>query len=95
MSVVDEQAADDPDLITKVQTQLREWFGQEADAWQLLRHDKIPRAIPAQKTMPDQNIRLGDGIYQCGDHLGVASINTALASGRAVAEAIASDLKTC
>ena len=95
VSIVDDHAADDPQLIKNVQAQLREWFGQQSDSWKLLRHDRISRAIPSQKKIDDQNIRLGSGIYQCGDHLGVASINAAMASGRTAAEAVLTDLKTC
>jgi phytoene dehydrogenase-like protein len=95
VSIVDDRAADAPDLIENVRTQLREWFGPGTSAWHLLRHDRIPRAIPSQPSIAAENIRLGDGIYQCGDHLGIASINTALATGRSAAEAILSDQKTC
>jgi predicted NAD/FAD-dependent oxidoreductase len=38
-------------------------------------------------------VRLGNGLYQCGDHCGVASLNTALASGTAAAEALLEDLE--
>lgn len=93
VSIIDDLAAEDSNLMANVQTQLREWFGQQADDWKLLRHDRIRRAIPAQSSIAQQSIRLAEGIYQCGDHLGVASINTALASGRAAAEAILRDIQ--
>lgn len=92
VSIVDNHAAENSHLVAEVQTQLRQWFGHGVDAWKLLRHDKIPCALPVQRRIADQDTRLAEGIYQCGDHFGVASINTALASGRAAAEAILCDL---
>jgi predicted NAD/FAD-dependent oxidoreductase len=35
---------------------------------------------------------LRKGLYQCGDHCGIASIDTSLASGTAAAEAVLEDL---
>ena len=95
LSVVDEQASDDPNLWIAVRSQLRDWFGEMTESWKLLRHVRIAMAVPVQKIPPVASVRLGDGRYQCGDHMGVASINTALVSGREAAEAVIEDLKIC
>jgi phytoene dehydrogenase-like protein len=95
VSVVDSSSVDDPDLVDHVRAQLREWFGDAANSWHLLRQERICRAVPVQHCLPDSPIRLGRGRYQCGDHLGVASIDTALASGRKAADAVIEDLLLC
>jgi predicted NAD/FAD-dependent oxidoreductase len=44
--------------------------------------------VPAQTTLTAKRVQAAPGVYLCGDHCGVASINTALASGTAAADAI-------
>lgn len=92
ISVVDSEAADAPDLEDQVRRQLADWFGAGTKAWELLRIDRIPRAVPSQLVVSEKSPRLGKGLYQCGDHCGIASIDTALASGTAAAEAVQEDL---
>jgi phytoene dehydrogenase-like protein len=78
-----------PDLTERVTGQLRDWFGAVVDRWEVLRVDQVARAQPVQP--PDHRptgTRTVDGIVIAGDHLHDASINGALASGRAAAEAI-------
>lgn len=91
ISVVDPEAADAQDLEECVRRQLAEWFGEGTAGWDLLRIDRIPRAVPSQRTAPQKPPRLAKGLYQCGDHCGVASLNTALASGTAAAAALLED----
>jgi predicted NAD/FAD-dependent oxidoreductase len=91
VSVVDSEAAAATDLEERVRHQLADWFGADTLAWGLLRIDRIPRAVPSQRVLPEKSPRLGKGLYQCGDHCGVASLNTALASGTAAAEALLDD----
>jgi phytoene dehydrogenase-like protein len=91
ISVVDPEAAAAPNLEEKVRLQLTDWFGKKANAWELLRIDRIPRAVPSQRLVEDKPARLSKGLYQCGDHCGIASLNTALASGTAAAEAVLED----
>jgi phytoene dehydrogenase-like protein len=93
ISVVDPEASAAADLEGLVRCQLVDWFGAEAHDWELLRIDRIPRAVPCQRVLPEVSVRLGNGLYQCGDHCGVASLNTALASGTAAAEALLEDLE--
>lgn len=91
VSVVDPEAAAAVDLEDRVSRQLSEWFGETTREWQLLKIDRISRAVPAQSLAADKPVRLRAGLYQCGDHCGIASINSALASGTAAARAVLDD----
>jgi hypothetical protein len=95
ISVIDPQFAKAPDLENQVRQQLLDWFGESTQAWELLRIDRIPYAVPSQRTVEEKPARLKPGLYQCGDHCGIASIDTALASGTAAAEAILKDFPSC
>ena len=95
VSVVDSQLANAVDLEDQVRRQLLVWFGESTIAWELLRIDRIPQAVPSQHEAPDIPARFRQGLYQCGDHCGIASINTALASGTAAAQAILEDFPIC
>jgi phytoene dehydrogenase-like protein len=91
VSVVDAEAAVSRDLEERVRRQLFDWFGADTRGWGLLRIDRIPHAVPSQRVADDKPARLARGLYQCGDHCGIASLNTALASGTAAAEAVLED----
>lgn len=91
ISVVDPEAAAAPDLEERVRHQLAGWFGADTRAWKLLRIDSISRAVPSQRVASEKSPRIGKALYQCGDHCGIASLNTALASGTAAAEAFLDD----
>ncbi len=91
ISVVDPEFAGAPDLEEQVRRQLNEWFGMSAKEWILLRVDRIPDAVPSQRMADDKPPRVRKGVYQCGDHCGIASIDTALASGTAAAMAVMVD----
>lgn len=92
LSVVDPEAAAVPDLEGTVRRQLVDWFGAGTKAWELLRIDRIPHAVPSQREAPEKPARLRKGLYQCGDHCGIASIDTALVSGTAAGKAVLEDL---
>jgi hypothetical protein len=78
---------------------LKDDFGIDASAWQLLRVTRIPNALPDQRCAAMSDVpkrsRLRDGLYLCGDHTDHRSINGALASGRRAGEAVLGDLGTC
>ncbi|UCE04144.1 MAG: FAD-dependent oxidoreductase [Candidatus Latescibacterota bacterium] len=78
-----------------VRQQLQDWFGGASRDWELLRHQTIRHALPAQlpkaRTMPPHP-RVQSGLYLCGDHLGNASIQGAMLAGRRAAEAVIEDL---
>ena len=90
--MVDPEAAASPELEEQVRRQMVDWFGAGTKAWELLRIDRIPHAVPSQRVAAEKPARLRKGLYQCGDHCGIASIDTALASGTAAAKAVLEDL---
>jgi phytoene dehydrogenase-like protein len=75
-----------------VRRQCIDWFGAEAGGWQHLRTYRIPYALPEQAppflSPPEKPVVRRAGLYVCGDHARTASLNGALAAGRAAAEAI-------
>lgn len=80
-------------LVQKVLEQMKQWFGNQVDAWKHIRTYKIDNALPAQEPplqdVSSKPMQIGRGLYQCGDYGGIASIQTALQSGRVVGEALA------
>lgn len=75
-----------------VRQQLVDWYGGEVTEWESLESFEIKHALP-QQTMDSPvheagYLKLSDELWICGDHLGEASINSALGSGRAAAESI-------
>lgn len=83
------------ELQRAVRDQLIDWFGLKAGGWEHLRTDRIPYALPEQKppflSPPERPVRRRPGLYVCGDHTRTASLNGALASGRAAARAVVAD----
>ena len=95
VSVIDDQFTNAADLEDQVRRQSLDWFGESTKAWELLRIDRIPQAVPSQREAPEKPARFRKGLYQCGDHCGIASLNTALVSGTAAAQAILEDFPIC
>ena len=91
-SVLKHDFASDDILIQKVLEQMKQWFGNEVDAWKHVRTYKIINALPNQKPpladVSSKPMQVLKGLYQCGDYGGIASIQTALQSGRLVGEAL-------
>jgi len=83
---------DDQQLETAVRAQLTEWFGASVKGWRYLRIYRIPHALPMQvppvfdPTSRPAQIR--PGLFVCGEHQNVASIQWAMVSGRQAAEAV-------
>ncbi|NDV63565.1 FAD-dependent oxidoreductase [Puniceicoccales bacterium CK1056] len=88
VSVVDRVAIASDKLESQVREQLAAWFGQGAQNWNHLRTYQIPEAVPAQGQFRPPAIQLAPGLFRCGDYTGVASLDTALASGAQTAKAI-------
>lgn len=84
----------DAELEAESRRQLRGWFGAAVDGWTHLRTYRVPHAHPDQRPgfSPKQQVRLGDGVYVCGDHRDTASTQGALYSGRRTASAVWADL---
>ena len=88
---------DSETLKDEVCAQLGEWFGAQVEEWSLLRTYRIDQALPRfddqSPHTTQQQARLGDRLYLCGDYREDASINGALRSGRRAAEQLLSDLR--
>ncbi|MET0297899.1 MAG: FAD-dependent oxidoreductase [Microbacterium sp.] len=73
-----------------VRRQLADIQQVDTRAWELLRRDDIPHALPAQPAplRVASPARIGERIYVAGDHRDTASIQGALVSGDRVARAV-------
>ena len=91
-SVLKHDFASEEMLVQKVLEQMKQWFGNEVDAWKHVRTYKIINALPIQEPpladVSSKPMQVRKGLYQCGDYGGIASIQTALQSGRLVGEAL-------
>lgn len=94
--VVGSPPASDDALEDQVRQQLRDWFGASVELWDHLRTYRIPYALPEQRppflSPPERPVRRRSGLYVCGDHRYTASLNGAIGSGRAAANAVLNDL---
>jgi phytoene dehydrogenase-like protein len=86
-------ARSDPSAAPKesdVRRQLGEIWAADTAAWQLLRRDDIPHALPAQPSplRVTSPTRLADGLCVAGDHRDTASIQGALVSGERAARSV-------
>ncbi|MFT7617252.1 MAG: phytoene dehydrogenase-like protein [Planctomycetota bacterium] len=82
----------DADVEASVTTQMREWYGDQVDSWQLLRIDRVKEALPVSGS-GDHKATMPAGVFRCGDYLISPSIQGAMGSGRTTAEAVASWLE--
>jgi hypothetical protein len=85
-------------LEADVRNQLRRWFGNQVNGWGVLAGYPIAYAVPLQTGFPqDRPAPVDGGVFLCGDYVGSASIQGALASGSkaaiAVSAAVARDSK--
>lgn len=70
-----------------VRAQLATWFGRDVTTWRHLATVDVPVALPAAVDARPRPVESADGWIVAGDHLGVPSLQTALASARAAAAA--------
>ena len=95
VTVVGDPMEDNPLLERSVRQQLISWFGLAAGGWEHLRTDRIRYALPEQAppflSPPERSVRRRPGLYVCGDHRRTASLNGAIAPGRAAAQAALAD----
>ncbi len=89
MSVVSPQFLRKKNLKQLVVDQLEQWYGTEVRSWRYLKTHRIKRPVPCPVGMSLKiSSKVREGLYRCGDYMGVASLNTAIKSGRKAAEAI-------
>ena len=84
--VGDKQISDDV-LEEKVQAELVKWFGRE-NVWQHLKTYRIPQALPQffQNSSVNDNLKINEYTYRCGDYTAYPSLNAAMKTGREAAE---------
>ncbi len=79
-----------------VRAQLAGWFGSAVARWELLRVDRVERALPCFPPGRSKNavqpVCLREGVVVCGDHRELPSLQGALASGRRAAREVAAQL---
>ena len=75
------------ELVESARKQLVSWFGESSKSWKNIRNYRIRRAVPSCSAPMDLEMKI-NGIYRCGDYLGLPSIDSAMRSGRKVAESI-------
>jgi protoporphyrinogen oxidase len=86
---------DDDALDAACRSQLRTWFGESMGEARMIHVDRIERALPdqsrARSEKPRWPVKVGDGLYACGDWLENPSIDGALSSGKRCAQAVLGD----
>jgi protoporphyrinogen oxidase len=95
-TIVGALEASDAVVERDVRGQMTEWFGAATvRGWRHLRTYRIPWAqfdqSPGRLDPAERDVRLGEGVYVCGDHREQASINGALHAGRRAADAVLAD----
>jgi len=85
-------AIDDTTLSENMKTELKKWYGNQVDDWKMLKTFRIKYALPNQEKVSNEvspsEIKIGENLFICGDHLMNGSINAAMKSGRLTAELI-------
>ncbi|MEV4050241.1 NAD(P)/FAD-dependent oxidoreductase [Amycolatopsis sp. NPDC049688] len=78
----------------EVRRALARLYRTDTSRWPLVNRYEIPRALPSMPPPHEirRPVRLGDGLYVCGDHRDTSSLQGALASGARAARAVLADL---
>lgn len=71
----------------KIQAELKKWFGSNHE-WRHLKTYKIPEALPQFFTdsTTENTLQINENLYRCGDYTAYPSLNSAMKTGREVAE---------
>jgi len=83
-----EHGLSEEELTARLRTELVAWFGPMAHMWRHLRTYRIEQALPvyAPGQPVQQELKLTDTLFRCGDWVSYPSLNAALGTGRQVAE---------
>lgn len=83
---------DDATLAENMKKELKQWYGNKVESWEMLKAYRIDYALPNQESVrneiPISEIKISNTLYICGDNLLNGSINAALKTGRLAAEAM-------
>lgn len=75
-----------------LRAELAEYFGAAAHDWRVLRVDRVPRALPAYDPAAAEALArtpsVLNGVYLCGDAMGMGALESAIGSGAAAAERV-------
>ncbi len=90
VSIKDDPASEDQELLREVTSELSGWFGPTVNSWKHLRTYRIQNALPAYRSgsLPGPGYRNEQGVWICGDTEQHPSLQGAMNSGRLVAEAL-------
>ena len=85
----------DETLSENIKTELKTWFGNSVNDWQMIKTYRIKYALPNQDNIKNDleisDLKINENLFICGDHLMNGSINAAMKSGRLVAELISQE----
>lgn len=89
VNIIGNNELSDNILIKKVQSELVEWFGAGND-WRHLKTYRIKDALPQyfQASAAENELKINEFTYRCGDYTAYPSLNAAMKTGREVAEMI-------
>ena len=93
-SVIGQKKKRIEELEVEARQQLIEWFGPKAQKWENIKVYRIKQAVPVCENSAKQKSKI-NGIYRCGDYLGIPSIDSAMRSGREVAGFILNSATNC
>lgn len=95
VSVTGAGEANERELESEVRKHLTTWYGPRVSDWKHLRTYRIPRALPARRSLEPAAlpVRRRPGTYLCGDHRETPSLQGAMVAGRRAAEAVVADWK--
>jgi len=84
------------DIDAAVRTHLSRLYGTSTSRWETLAVHHTPEAVPAMRPPHDlrRPVRLLAGLYVCGDHRDISTVQGALHSGHRASAAILADLGT-
>ena len=83
---------DDEIVSENIKTELKTWYGNQVNDWEMIKTYRIKYALPNQESvtneLSEKEMKIDKNLFICGDHLLNGSINAAMKSGRLVAELI-------
>ncbi len=84
-------------LAENMKNELKKWYGNQVLEWKMIKTYSIKYALPNQDSVKNElnqnEIKINENLYICGDHLLNGSINAAMKSGRVVSELIINENK--
>lgn len=90
-------AEDDDTLAQNMKNELKKWFGNQVEDWNMIKTYHINYALPNLNSISNEldisQFKINENLFICGDHLLNGSINAAMKTGRLVAECIHSQEK--